>query len=168
MAITKAQARVFEQFLARFVNPDTKTPIKDGGLSWGFGRNALIFKKAFRQIREELSLVPYSENMKKYDEMVNKWISEHAGDTVENLTAYSDSLKDELGVREEFTERSEKIKEILDEEVDVELYRISRQKVSGMRDGDDPSKCVLSSEDSAYLQDLGVLYDPEDETPVKE
>lgn len=167
MKITKEKILDFEQFLARFVNSNGTVNLTDGGLSWGFGRNAVIIKKLPQAIREELALAEPSTKLKEFDETRVRWLNENSTLTNEAKNTYVETLKDTFGVREEIDTRISKITEILNEEVDVNLYRINRNKVSGMRDGDDPSKCVLNSRDSAYLQDLGILYDPMDEVVEK-
>jgi hypothetical protein len=172
MKFTKAQILNFEPFLARFVgfSKDGKfmANVSDGGLSWGFGRNAVIFKNVFKTIHEELELTEPSEEMKKYDEARVAYLTENDKLSDEEKTVKVDALIEEFKVREELNERVAKINEILNEEVEVKAFRINRNKVSGMRDGDDPSKCVLTARDSAYLQDLGLLYDPSDEVVEKE
>ncbi len=172
MKFTKAQILNFEPFLARFVSfPQQGQPVinvSDGGLSWGFGRNAVIFKNVFKTIHEELALVNPSEELQKYEEARVKFINENESLSDAEKTVRVEALVDEFKVREELNERVMKINELLNEEVEVNAFRINRNKVSGMRDGDDPSKCVLTARDSAYLQDLGLLYDPSDEVVEKE
>lgn len=172
MKFTKAQILNFESFLSRFVSaPKEGQPIiniSDGGLSWGFGRNAVIFKTIFKTIHEELALTDPSEELKKYEEARVKFLTENETMSDEEKTVAVDALIEEFKVREELNDRVAKINEILNEEVEVKAFRINRNKVSGMRDSDDPSKCVLTSRDSAYLQDLGLLYDPSDEVVEKE
>lgn len=168
MKFTKAQILNFEPFLARFVGFSQQgqqfiSNISDGGLSWGFGRNAVIFKNVFKTIHEELSLADPSEEMKKYEEARVKFLTENEKLSDAEKSLKVEALIDEFKVREELNERVAKINELLNEEVEVNAFRINRNKVSGMRDGDDPSKCVLTARDSAYLQDLGLLYDPTDE-----
>lgn len=192
MKVNKSQVLDFEAYLARFVNTDNvKSALlkiledfksgelkseeaiegiesfyarsSDGGLSWGFGRNAVIIKNYSKTIREELALVTPSDALKKYEDERVAYLLANASVPDDVKFKYVEDLKDKHSVRQELTDRIAKLNEILLEEIDVPLYRISKQKVSGMRDGDDPSKCVLTMKDSAYLQDLGILYDPEDE-----
>lgn len=172
MKFTKAQILNFEQFLARFVSfpKDGQfiANVSDGGLSWGFGRNAVIFKSVFKTVHEELALSNPSEELQKYEEARVKFLNENESLSDAEKTVRVEALVDEFKVREELNERVMKINELLNEEVEVNAFRINRNKVSGMRDGDDPSKCVLTARDSAYLQDLGLLYDPSDEVVEKE
>lgn len=172
MKFTKAQILNFEPFLARFVGFQREgqfvSNVSDGGLSWGFGRNAVIFKNIFKTIHDELALTNPSEELKKYEEARVAFLEENPNLSDEEKTVKVEALIDEFKVREELNDRVTQINEILNEEVEVNAFRINRNKVSGMRDGDDPSKCVLTARDSAYLQDLGLLYDPADEEVKKD
>jgi hypothetical protein len=172
MKFTKEQLFGWEQFLARFVSfPQQGQPIiniSDGGLSWGFGRNAVIFKKIFKDIHEELVLADPSDELKAYDDARVKWLTENSTLKDAEKIEHIEAMIDEFKVREEIETRKAKLNEILGEEVEVNAYRINRNKVSGMGEGDDPSKCVLNARDSFYLQELGILYDPSDEVVAKE
>jgi hypothetical protein len=173
MKFTKAQILNFEPFLARFVGFSQQgqqfiSNVSDGGLSWGFGRNAVIFKNIFKTIHEELALTNPSEELKAYEEARVKFLTDNEKLSDEEKTVKVDALIDEFNVREELNDRVAKLNEILNEEIEVNAFKINRNKVSGMRDGDDPSKCVLTARDSAYLQDLGLLYDPSDEEVKKD
>lgn len=53
--------------------------------------------------------------------------------------------------------------ELVEEEVEVKLYRIDRNKIPGFRDDDDDDNGIIMAKDMPLLIELGIVYEPEDE-----
>lgn len=165
--ITVTRLYELDGFLAKFVNPNgSGVNVMDGGLSWGLGRLAVKVQRIMKDLRAEAALIKptedYQEKMQQYNDARIKWLTENASLSDDEKLAHVEPMKDEFGVRDEISRLSQLEQEFFAEVKKVDLYRINRNSVGGMRDGDDPSKCVLSVRDSAFLQDLGLLYDPND------
>jgi len=172
MKITVSKLFAFEQFLTKYVNTpkrgqDIVVDVSDGGLSWGYGRNAIKIQRLLPEIREELSLIKpaaeYQEKIATYEKERTAWLIENVVKPEEEKIDYINALMDKHGVREELERLAKMTNDFMNEVRDVPLYRISKNSVGGLRPGDDPAKCPLTARDIAFLIDLGVLYDPDDD-----
>jgi hypothetical protein len=160
----------YERFLMQYVSnvQNNIVPnVDDGALAWGYGRNAVKMQRVMPEIRKEfLMLKPSPEladTVKAYEEERNSWLKDNGDKPEDEKVSYIEELMTKHGVKEELERIAKLTTDFMNEEREVNLYRINKNTVKGMRPGKDDEKCSLTMQDTAYLISLGLLYDPEDD-----
>lgn len=160
----------YESFLMRYVSNvqnNIVPKVDDGALSWGYGRNAVKMQRVMPEIRKELSVLKPSpelaDAMKAYDEERIAWLKDNSDKQEAEKVSYLEGLMVKHGVKEELERIAKLTQDFMNEEREVNLYRINKNTVKGMRPGKDDEKCSLTMQDTAFLINLGLLYDPDDD-----
>ena len=162
--------------------------VKHGKTMWMLARNTTIIKPFIEDVR---GLTKSTDAMKKYEEARAELAKKFAdkdedGNPIQEINPRTERLQyviSRLGAyeaarikmfngehkqakldQEEISKRGD---ELLEEEVEVDFYRIDRNKIPGFRDDDDDDNGIIMAKDMPLLIELGIVYETEDEEAEK-
>jgi hypothetical protein len=154
---------------------------KNGKVSWLCARNKTIVSGPLGDMRELTKATPAMEEFDKVkpvmarefadrDEEGNpkQEVDDSTGQlryVISKFGAFSEAL-DRL-MEEKYPqakidtqELNKKTRELLDEKVSIDFYRMELQKLPGFRHEKDEDNGIIESGDLAVFYDLGIVYDP--------
>lgn len=176
MKVKQRKLLVVEGLADKYMN------VKSGKVAYMFARNRTIVSGPLEDMRSVTKATPAIEEFNKARGELAKEFADRDGDGAPKqeidprtgqlrysisrlgaLAVATDKLLEQHPQAKIDQEEIEaKSRELLDEEIDIDFYRIELKKIPGYRNDDDDENGIIDSGDLVPLLELGIVYEKED------
>lgn len=183
MKTKMARVKVLERIVDKYAKE------KNGKVAWLCARNKTIISGPLADLNKVTEDTPAIEEFSKARAELAKEFADRDADgapkqeldqrtgqlrfSISRLGALSQAV-DKLLVEKhpqakiDQEEIDKKVRDLLDEEVDINFYRMELTKIPGYRHENDEDNGIIDSGDLAVLYELGIIYEKEEESNVVE